>query len=338
MRSAMQVFALLLTVQVWAQEAPSEATATPAPEPAPVAAVVAIPTTGAERIGQVGQIFRDKKRVVMAVDAYVADAEVPPTVIFTAASGEACEGRVLQAQLGKALVDFSACGKFDAIKAGSPLSRPLFAEVKEASPHANAEPGDGRAQPRFSIGLGYHTGSKITFSSVSANNGVNSGKGSASFDTEGSGQITVGAILSAEHSWGVYFGAIIEGKRELKTVTVNADGGTAFTGVYVGTKPTIQFTLFELSAIYRWSQIYIPFGINYSIPAYTQQEGTGETVETSGSMGAQVGIGYYASEKVRLELLSMVVATNVNATNGAATANYGKGTLPGMVFRMGYNF
>lgn len=290
----------------------------------------------------------------MTIEPSVADAEVPPQIVVQLPAGEACEGRVLQAQAGKALIDFAECSSFDKVKMGAVITPPLFTPsgpameailLPKAAPTQPA-PGEKidepvsqeRRQPKFTLGLGHHAGSELRFSEVNFSSGGTTDKGTYSFTTDSAIQLTAGAIMSEPNSWGIFAGVTLEQKRDLRSETVSVDSGASSTAYYVGEKPTVQFTLIEVNAIYRWNTFYIPFGLNYSILRFTQPSGATAVVNAHGSTGAQLGVGFYATEQFRIELLSQVIGAKMTLSTPTVAADLGNGTLAGMVLRMGIDF
>lgn len=346
-----------------ANAAPAPTPATPPPTSAPTQATPPVSKIPAPvvvkketKIGQVSQIFRDKKRAIMTIDPSVADAEVPPQVVVQLPAGEACEGKVLQAQGGKALIDFADCSSFDKVKMSAAISPPLFvpssngpateaillpkaAPTQPAPTETLAQPApEEQARTKFSVGLGHHSGTEFRFNDANFYSGGATDTGTYSFTLDGALQLTLAAIRSEPNSWGFFAGITFEQKRDLKFETVTLDNGGTSTAYYVGERPTVQFTLIEANAIYRWNTFYIPFGLNYSLVKFTQPSSSTSVVDASGSMGAQLGIGFYVTDQFRIELLSQVIAAKMNITTPTVTAKLGTGSLSGMVLRFAYDF
>src|ERR1044072_9500627 len=73
------------------------------------------------KFGKISQIFRDKKKAMVTLDASVPDANAPSNVILSVGGGEACECKVEQVKDGKAMVDFADCSAFGQVKSGAAL-------------------------------------------------------------------------------------------------------------------------------------------------------------------------------------------------------------------------
>lgn len=90
-------------------------------------------------LGKVTQVFRDTQRVVSTFTS----TQTPPVntvVVVTSATGEACEGNLLEVSGAKALIDLSACTSFQEIKAGSSVTRAEFLSQQSAAPVVTGTP------------------------------------------------------------------------------------------------------------------------------------------------------------------------------------------------------
>ncbi|RYZ63277.1 MAG: hypothetical protein EOP05_23910 [Proteobacteria bacterium] len=72
------------------------------------------------------------------------------------------------------------------------------------------------------------------------------------------------------------------------------------------------------NAIYRWDAFYLPFGINFLLPKV--EDGPLIFKNKSGSVGGQVGAGYYVHENFATEFV--VRASHVNLGGVASGTNY----------------
>ena len=86
-------------------------------------------------------------------------------------------------------------------------------------------------------------------------------------------------------------------------------------------------------AVYRWDSVYIPFGLNYSIPSVTNS-----TLNINGGLGAQFGVGYYFNPQFSLELLEKVQTITADAVVGGINVDYKTGYLAGLQLHVKFNF
>jgi hypothetical protein len=118
----------------------------------------------------------------------------------------------------------------------------------------------------FTLGADYNVGNDITFSNVSVSGNGVSASGSSEFQTQTAFGVSIGAEMIDENSWGFESGAALQGKRNINSEIDNVNGKSTTTN-YSGSIPTIQLSLIEASAVYRWGLLYLPFGLNSSLPA-----------------------------------------------------------------------
>ncbi len=205
----------------------------------------------------------------------------------------------------------------------------------QAAPPA-AEMRDDR-KPRISIGVGYHTGSEAKFNSITVTTGTATGSGEYSFNTRGAPSLFVGVLYAPRNDWGGFAGVSVEANREIDSerITIN---GTSIASTYSGSKPSIQLSLVEINALYRWDKIYLPFGFNYSIPTFNKSPGATTDVTVSGALGGQLGVGFFLTEHIHLDVYSKVMSVTASLKSGSSSADLKRGLLPGVLLRVGYIF
>lgn len=303
-------------------------------------------------LGQITQVYRDKKRAVMSVAKGIS---LPSSVAITTRTGEACEAHVLDVKKTSANLEFADCPDFTLIKAGSAVHPSPFATEASSAPKdpnepirlknleptsepIASEPAAPTSTPRrmrLTVGIGYSNASEIKFDDATFSTTGNS-TATNTFKVEPATQFTLGVIESPENSWGFYAGLTYELRREIKSQKIEMNNTTS--NFVFAARPTVQFTVLELNALYRWTFIYIPFGFNLSFADFQAAAGTGVKFDTKAALGAQVGVGAYASENVRFELLYQSLRSSVSYTQPGSSADLDVGVMGGLALRAAYDF
>lgn len=285
--------------------------------------------------GKVTQVFRDKARVVVQADKGAATSSAVGAVLtITAPSGEACEGTVLEKTGAKYLVDLKGCSSLTEIKAGAhaapsefsvgaqpttsnqlPLISPPPMEPLVKKPEASTASDRNRAV-RFSFGVYYSLGDRLKFSDSDVSESSLTSNGSISYKLENAFGAAAEVVWSRKRSWGVGGGLATETKRKFKEYTAKFDG-EEITRNYGGDS-YFTFSHVYANAIYRWDAFYLPFGINFLLPKV--EDGPLIFKNKSGSVGGQVGAGYYVHENFATEFV--VRASHVNLGGVASGTNY----------------
>lgn len=340
-----------------------DAPATAEPPVKPTIAPVP-PTTkkSVARIGEITQIFRDKRRVVVNVTDGSSTSERAAKAIISFSNSEACEGTVIQSELTMMLVEFPDCSAFDKVKSGMALSPPMIAPAEVAppaptpveTPETKAEtPVQAETPPpprplsqmkrlrsHFTLGVGANTATKIEYDSVTFTSGADSVKGEVTLDVGSAAQFSAGVMASCERCWGFSGQLTIESKRDVKSFKATLEDGTVITAVAGANKPTMQFNVLEANTLYRWDQFYLPFGLNYSVGVkYSLPSGSvNTTITPGGALGMQAGAGFLFAEHLRLELLVQMIGSTLKETIPGTQADFGTGYMTGALLRFGVIF
>ncbi len=294
-------------------------------------------------LGKVVQIFRDKKLIVIDLSTNTAVDQLRSAVV-TMPSGEACEGKVVQAQDRKMLIDLISCSSFDQIKAGVEATRPLFTTIESppteipmlmpVAPVESSPPAAERARVRIFIGLGHNSGDKLKYESSKLTDGTTPAKGTSEFTIETAAHLALGVIYAPAHKWGFVGNISFEAERKLKSLKFTEDWGGTASASLSAEKPTVRFTIIEWNALYRWNQLYLPFGFNYTIARFKQADDITGNIESTGGLGLQFGIGLFATEQMRLEILSQTIANHLKMSSGTDVADFGTGYMSGVTLRL----
>lgn len=189
------------------------------------------------------------------------------------------------------------------------------------------------------IGMSAHLSlaNKAKFSNLTATNGTTSATGEAEFSTQSALGVGVNLMSSKAESWGFSGSLFYEFDREIDSLKLtDSTGSTTYN--YNSPKPKISFIVAEGNLLYRWKNVYVPFGLNASSPTFTSGVGATGTLEVKGGLGAQVGIGVFINEDLSFQLVSRSIAIRINGKNGSTTYDYGTGYMTGISLGLQYWF
>lgn len=124
----------------------------------------------------------------------------------------------------------------------------------------------------------------------------------------------------SRNSWGVMLGYALEEERAITNYTFSLAGSSISINTSGSAKLKNSFAY--LNAVYRWKYFYLPFGFNYSSIKFTPASNNSSvTWNFSGALGGQLGVGYYISENVALELLSRVLGVGLKIEDQSKSAS-----------------
>lgn len=177
----------------------------------------------------------------------------------------------------------------------------VWVEPKRRKSRGKDQRESGRSY-RFYLGLGYHLAPKTDLGEIEAESGEIDVEFAQALIHDGAPEVTIGLISARENAFGFRAGLTYQMARKIKELEVISNGETQ-TGEITGDRPTLQFSLAELGAVYRWRSLYVTACANYSLVKYRAPEGSsaGEDFLT-GSVGFSAGFGYWISNRIGIEL------------------------------------
>jgi hypothetical protein len=185
---------------------------------------------------------------------------------------------------------------------------------------------------------GYSISNKAKFDKVSFSSGGNSVSGTYEASVDSAFYVGGGAIYTPNNAFGYSASLVFEMKREISSVVISS-GGNSTTNTYTS-KPSLQFIYVEANALYRMDQFYVPFGINYSMPTFTQSPESNGTFNIKGALGWQIGLAFIANENLHLSALWRVTSGEASGSYPSIPldVNFGTGNLGGLAFQANYLF
>jgi hypothetical protein len=200
---------------------------------------------------------------------------------------------------------------------------------------------DKARSKKFHVGLGFGhqlvTG-KSKFHSYHRTDTLGADQsGYAEFKYKPTYMFQIDARILPIRSWGFIAGLNYEGEREFDGGKITIDGNTY---TYYGWDggPKIQFATLFASAAYRWTQFYIPFGLNYSFAHYKAPSGYSGATTTSGGPGAQLGMGFMSTDHIAVEFYGWLTSAWLKESAGGNSVNFGYGTFPTLLLLVKYLF
>ena len=188
---------------------------------------------------------------------------------------------------------------------------------------------------RFAAGIGYNGGaaaeSDLTVRNIS---NFSSATGTVEYDVNSGFNINFEGRFLRKNGWGLTMGADFDLTREIDSGTITLGSNTVTVS---GASDPDEITTLVLygNAVYMWEQFYIPFGFNVSFIDY---KSTGLNVNTTPSIGAQLGIGFQANDHFAFELFSRALGFELDYLDGNLDVQFEDGIMTDFVLRVKYIF
>lgn len=186
----------------------------------------------------------------------------------------------------------------------------------------------------YNVAAGYSMGGDIKFSKVEAESTNFTGYStSATFKTDAAIELSGGFMNMGIRSWGYGANLAYQMERKIKTATLGS--GPATTSISGASISTIIVAGY---GIYRWVHMYLPFGLNYSLPSYNKSSGVDPT-KVKGDIGAEVGIGYLPKTTgLFFEGFIKMIAIQAQTAGADTTLTYKTAYLMSPTLKVGYRF
>lgn len=179
----------------------------------------------------------------------------------------------------------------------------------------------------------YSFGDQAKFDDGRITTSGGAGNINTTYDVDRSLGVGISYLQVETNSWGYQVGGFYETQRELKSVTFSGSGGT-ISGSITGVRPKLSFLVAEMNAVYRFNQVYIPFGFNVSSPMLEDGDGA----NAKGNLGVQVGVGFFLNKRVLLDVFVRTIGMTLAASSGTTYADFGYGTIGGAGVGLKYLF
>lgn len=210
-------------------------------------------------------------------------------------------------------------------------------DTKNSKEDKKPEPVDPhRPKWKFAFGLGYNgeidaeSDLKVTTLSSGV---VNTGK--VKFQTESGYSLTFEGRFLKKNGWGLTMGLDLDLAREVKSGSVTLGGNTVTFSGNSSDPDEISVAVFHGNAVYMWNNFYIPFGFNLSAIDY---RATGLDVNTSSSIGVQLGLGFQLDNGLIFELFSRAIGYELDYISNGLKVEFLEGIASEGIFRFKYQF
>ncbi len=203
-----------------------------------------------------------------------------------------------------------------------------IAAMKEDDSKSTSSSGPGSHSGHFVLGAYLNTMSDMKFKDAKTTTGTTTTSGEYDLKSSASLGIDAHFLLWGENAWGFSVGGFFDLGRKVKDESLTIFGTTK--DEYLG------IIGFEGNAIYRFKQLYIPFGINTSFPLVGMDEG--EVKDLKPGVGIQAGVGYMISASNALEAKIRTTAFGYTQTVNNVTLETDRGTGVGLILGWKYVF
>ena len=131
-----------------------------------------------------------------------------------------------------------------------------------------------------------------------------------------SDRFTAEAMYSGQYSWGFNFGLSLDSAKKVEN---SSDSNPDFQAV--GGNSVLDVKTLYANAVYRWQNLYLPFGINLS--RVSIRNPSAALASTNSFPGMQVGLGYLLGKHFALETGIRFVGLQAayEAPNGGSSAD-----------------
>lgn len=279
--------------------------------------------------GQVVKLNVKQKQFVGKLNDPLAEFAVGDEATFPAGV-EQCRARMVGRKGAQILFEAPNCAGFAALKRGAGFRRTGTKAARSAS-------SSGKEGLLFVVGLGYHITNKLSFDAGQASILGTSTSLQAAFGTTNAFELTAGAMYANRRSFGGFGFLTYQSSRDVTNVTLTLSSGASSSSSYGSSKPKFQVVLLEFGGLYRWSEFYLPFGLNYSLPIYEEPASSSKT-EINGFFGAQIGAGYLIRSGFAFEAWLKAIGATAKTTASSVTIDYKTGFMPGFGLQAKYAF
>ena len=219
------------------------------------------------------------------------------------------------------------------------VSLSSFAHAMEGSSIITI-PTIGKSDEQFRIGVGTYVSTASTLKAKDASLRAQNGQyipASLELDSSGSLAFVVEAKQMPKFAWGYQGGFAYEQKREIDNLTATING-TNFGSACPNACPTLAMSYAFGNAVYRFDQVYIPVGINFSNPDYKTTGNEGSSYNFEGRFGAQIGVGLTATDNMVFELMARTIRFEATEKQSNIEINYETVSMTGLNFTGKYYF
>lgn len=192
---------------------------------------------------------------------------------------------------------------------------------------------------RIAATVFYSMASDIKFESVQFRDTGASDSGSVTYGSDGAAGLGLEVYQTNPANWGWGVGLQYDLKRNINNQSISTAVSGSAKVEFASPKPYLEVVTLYSNAVYRWEEVYLPFGLNYTIsPTFKQGAGATGSISTKGGLGMQVGFGAIASEVVSFELYYRMLAFNQSSKSGTLSVDHGTGYLSGFNLQAKFSF
>lgn len=189
-----------------------------------------------------------------------------------------------------------------------------------------------RSSWMYGVGISLGMNSKVTFDEITTS--ITTNKMTADLDYDDAFSIELDARNLKHNALGFMYGVTLDMPRKFSGGRLSGNGRSV--AISANNPDKFQTTVVFANAVYQWNDIYIPFGLNFGFVKYTPESGFNGSYSASGSIGAQLGIGYNVKKNFVVEGYSRAVAVNLKMVDSGTAIDFGTGYLSTIQFTLKY--
>lgn len=184
---------------------------------------------------------------------------------------------------------------------------------------------------KISLTAYYSTANTVIFNNATVSNGTTSVSGDVTYNTNPALSLGFAIAKIQKQSLGFSGSLFYESERKIESIKYSDSTGSVMEN---NVSSKFSVVLFEGALNYRFDEIYVSAGVNYSVPMV--QDGGTLKSSAKGDAGFSVGSGVFVNDKNSIELFYRTVGVKMTAVNGATVWDFGTGYSQGLAIGWKY--
>ena len=321
-----------------------------------LSSVQAFAADSTEATFKVKQVIKSHKLVVVQTNA---TEQFPNGKIFLANFDDGTQCSLVLKNSGKQLLtlDSTPCDQLDRLTLKTKIEPSLISvdeqprgfapqgiaglDAKKSSEEKKVEQNnpdnfyDKSTVGRLGVSVYYNSADHLKFDDGKVES--SGAKFDADFKLESAVGVGLHYMRAKPYAWGYSVGGLLETTRNIQSVSFS--GGLSGTGSVDSDNFKLTLLIAEGSALYRFENFYIPFGLSVGIPVLEYKSDISK-IEATAGVGLQAGLGYFVNDNLSVEAYYRVIGIKLVSTELATDnkTDFGYGYLRGATIGIKYLF